>query len=74
MIRGNFVKFQVFAIESGTGRKRMICGTFSAKETQVLRGAVSSGRATIEIVGPDGPLTPARLDQFVAACANRSLV
>jgi hypothetical protein len=66
--------FQVFAIENATGKKRMICGTFSAKEAQLLRGAGSSGTATIEIVGPNGPLTPAQLDQLVAACANRSFV
>jgi hypothetical protein len=59
------MSFQVFAIENATGKKRMICGTFSAKEAQPLRGAGSSGKATIEIVGPDGPLTSAALDKLV---------
>jgi len=61
------MSFQVFAIENAKGKKRMICGTFSAREAQLLRGASSSGTATIEIVGPNGPLTDAALGKLVIA-------
>jgi hypothetical protein len=59
--------FQVFAIENATGKRRMVCSTFSAREAQLLLGAGASDIATIEVVGPDGPLTAAALDQWVVA-------
>jgi hypothetical protein len=59
------MSFQVFAVENATGKRRLICSTFSAREAQLLRGAGSSETATIEVDGPDGPLTAAALDKLV---------
>jgi hypothetical protein len=61
------MSFQVFAIETATGKRRLVCSTFSAREAQLLRGAGSSDAVTIEVVGPDGPLTTAALDELVVA-------
>ena len=59
------MSFQVFAVEIATGKRRLICSTFSAREAQLLRGAGSSEAATIEVDGPDGLLTAAALDKLV---------
>jgi hypothetical protein len=61
------MSFQIFAIECATGRRRMVCGTFSERTTQPLLASAFSEIATIEIVGPDGRLTTAKLDKLLVA-------
>lgn len=61
------ISFQVFAVEALTGKRRLVCSTYSAREAQLLRDAGSSEIVTIEIVGPDGPLMASELDKLVVA-------
>jgi hypothetical protein len=59
--------YQVFAIETATGKRRLVCSTFSAREAQLLRDAGSSDAVEIEVVGSDGPLSTTALDELVVA-------
>ena len=59
------MSFQVFAVENATGKRWLVCNTLSAREAQLLLGAGTSETTTIDVVGPDGPLTADALGTMV---------